>query len=179
MNSIQIKIIALSALSTVISVAPNHIVLASSAAPAKVSQAISRQPFRVAASTQSMEQSVLTKINQYRASRRLPPLTLDSRISAQARSHSQAMASGRVPFSHNGFQQRVQTIARSISYRGAAENVFRCKGYSDPADEAVKSWLKSPEHLKNIQGNYGLTGIGVAQNAKGEYFFTQIFFRQK
>ncbi len=127
MNSIQIKIIALSALSTVISIAPNNSVLASSATPVKVSQAIGRQPFRVAASTQSMEQSVLTKINQYRASRRLPPLTLDSQISAQARSHSQAMASGRVPFSHNGFQQRVQTLARSISYRGLPRMSFAAK----------------------------------------------------
>lgn len=94
-------------------------------------------------SLQSLEQAVLTQINQYRAGRKLPPLTVDSRISEQARLHSQAMASGRVPFSHNGFQQRVQTIARTLPYSRAAENVAYNQGYSDPVRQAVQGWLQS------------------------------------
>jgi uncharacterized protein YkwD len=26
-----------------------------------------------------------------------------------------------------------------------------------------------------MEGNYNLTGIGVAKNAEGEYYFTQLF----
>ncbi len=142
-------------------------------------QVPNQRTFQITASRQSLEQSVLTQINQYRQSRRLPPLTPDSRISTQAQAHSQAMASGRVPFSHNGFQQRVQVIARSIPYAGAAENISYNMGHPDPATQAVQSWLKSSGHRKNIEGSYDLTGIGVAQNSKGEYYFTQIFIKRR
>jgi uncharacterized protein YkwD len=32
-----------------------------------------------------------------------------------------------------------------------------------------------PGHRKNIEGPYEVTGIGVARNAQGEVYFTQIF----
>ncbi len=134
---------------------------------------------QAASSIPSLEQAVLTQINQYRASRKLAPLTLDSRISVQARAHSQAMASGRTPFSHDGFQQRVQAIARAIPYSRAAENVAYNQGYSDPVRQAVQGWLQSTGHRQNIEGSFDLTGIGIAQNAKGEYYFTQIFIRRR
>ena len=123
----------------------------------------------------TIEQAIHTQVNQYRASRGLPALALDSRISQQARTHSQNMASGTVPFSHQGFAQRVEAIGTVIPYSGAAENVAYNQGYTDPATQAVQGWLKSTGHRQNIEGNYNLTGIGVAKNAKGEYYFTQIF----
>jgi uncharacterized protein YkwD len=174
-----LKIVALSALTTGIGLVSNATAQPPVTNPEPLYQIATQRTYQATASLQTMEQAVHAQINQYRASRGLPPLTLDSRISAQARTHSQAMAIGRVPFSHNGFQQRVKTIARTIPYANAAENVSYSKGYQDPATQAVKSWLKSPGHLKNIEGKYGLTGIGAAQNAKGEIYFTQIFIRRK
>ena len=140
----------------------------------------SASPTSIAQSTTTLatiEQAIHTQVNQYRASRGLSPLSLDSRISQQARIHSQNMASGTVPFSHEGFSQRVQAIATVIAYSGAAENVAYNQGYADPATQAVQGWLKSTGHRQNIEGQYNLTGIGVAKNAKGEYYFTQIFIR--
>lgn len=125
----------------------------------------------------SIEQAVYTQINEYRANRGLPPLTLDAGISDRARNHSQNMANGTVPFGHDGFSDRVQAIATVIPYRAAAENVAYNGGYADPATKAVQGWLNSPGHLRNIQGNYNLTGIGVAKSTKGAYYFTQIFIR--
>ncbi len=156
--------------------------LSNAAAPrttAPASLSAQTQPRQIAAAPTSLEQSVLQQINQYRASRKLAPLKLDARISAQAAAHSQAMATGKVPFSHNGFDQRVQAIARSLPYSSAAENVAYNQGYADPATQAVQGWLKSPGHLKNIQGQFNLTGISVVRNAKGEYYFTQIFIRSR
>ncbi|MEW5860102.1 MAG: CAP domain-containing protein [Cyanobacteriota bacterium] len=127
----------------------------------------------------ALEEYTHELINQYRKSQNLPPLTLDPRISKEARSHSQAMANGAVPFSHNGFEQRAKAIDKSISYSGASENVAYNQGFSDPAKQAVEGWLKSPGHLKNIQGQYDLTGVGVAKNAKGEYYLTQIFIKRR
>lgn len=145
----------------------------------QTTQVPTHRVYQSAASSQSTEQAVLAQVNQYRRNRRLPPLTLDSRISSQAVAHSQAMANGRVPFGHNGFQQRVQVITRSIPYAGGAENVFYGMGSQDPATQAVQSWLKSPGHRKNIEGNYDLTGIGIARNPKGQYYFTQIFIKRR
>jgi len=126
----------------------------------------------------ALEQSVHQQINQYRQEHKLPPLTLDPRISEQARAHSQAMASGKVPFSHQGFEQRVAAINRVIPYRASAENVAFNLGYSNPVQQAVQGWIKSPGHRINIEGEYNLTGIGIVKNAKGEYYFTQIFIRR-
>lgn len=126
----------------------------------------------------ALEQSVHKQINQYRQAHKLPLLTLDPRISEQARAHSQAMASGKVPFGHQGFEQRVKAISRVIPYRASAENVAFNLGYSNPVEQAVQGWIKSPGHRINIEGEYSLTGIGVVKNAKGEYYFTQIFIRR-
>lgn len=137
-------------------------------------------PIYIAQSTTSpasLEQAVHTQVNQYRASLGLPPLALDSRISNQARTHSQNMANGVVPFSHDGFQARIQELAKVITLRAAAENVAYNQGYRDPATQAVQGWLKSTGHLSNIKANYNLTGIGIAKNSQGKYYFTQIFIR--
>lgn len=131
------------------------------------------------ADTSSIERAAFDRINQYRQGRNLAPLTWDNSITNQARIHSQNMANGTVPFSHNGFQQRVQAIAKVIPYRGAAENIAYNQGYADPAANAVQGWLNSSGHQRNIVGNYNLTGIGVARNSKGEYYFTQIFILKR
>ena len=127
--------------------------------------------------TATIEASVFQQINQYRASKRLPALTRNSTIDNQAKIHSQNMASGKVAFGHDGFSARVK--ATGIAYSGVAENVAYNRGSKDPATTAVQGWLKSSGHLANIQGNYNLTGIGVASNSKGEVYFTQIFLRSR
>ncbi|HEY9852115.1 MAG TPA: CAP domain-containing protein [Leptolyngbyaceae cyanobacterium] len=129
-------------------------------------------------SISALEKAIFDQVNQYRKSQNLSALTLDSRISAQAKLHSEAMANGKVDFGHGGFEDRVKAIAKSIPYRSASENVAFNQGYSDPATKAVDGWLKSPGHLKNIQGNFDLTGIAVVKNAQNEYYFTQIFIRR-
>lgn len=124
-----------------------------------------------------IEQQVHQQINQYRAEKKLPVLTLNESISEQARKHSQDMASGAVVFGHDGFTERARAIANVITYSKTAENVAYNKGYADVAKQAVQGWLSSTGHRQNIDGEYNLTGIGVAKNAKGEYYFTQIFIR--
>jgi uncharacterized protein YkwD len=127
--------------------------------------------------TTTLEKSIFEQINQYRATLGLPKLTLNGNITRQARIHSQNMAQGKVPFSHHGFEQRVKAIP--LTYSSAAENVAFNTGYSDPAQQAVIGWINSPGHLKNIKGNYSLTGIGVAANSKGEVYLTQIFLNNR
>ena len=123
----------------------------------------------------ALERVVHELVNRHRRARGLTPLTLDQRISRQARLHSQAMAEGRTRFGHGGFTDRIEALGRVMSCRRTAENVASNRGHRDPAAEAVRGWLESRAHLENIDGPYDLTGIGVARNAAGEVFFTQLF----
>lgn len=126
-----------------------------------------------------LEQVIHQQVNQYRQSQNLPPLTLNSTISEQAKIHSQNMAVGKVPFSHEGFEGRVKAIPQTITYRSAAENVATNYGYSDPATQAVKGWINSPGHQENMVGDFNLTGLGVAKDSEGKYYFTQMFIRSR
>ena len=124
-----------------------------------------------------LEKAVNQQINKYRASKKLPPLTIDPRISQLARIHSEDMAKGKVSFSHDGFEGRAKAI--TIPYKSVAENLAYNFGYSDPVRNAVEGWIKSDGHRKNMEGQFNVTGIGVAKNAKGEYYFTQLFVRSR
>ena len=124
-----------------------------------------------------LEQKVHHLINQYRISNNLSPLTTNDIITQQARMHSRSMARKKARFSHDGFGKRVERISRFLPHKIAAENVAYNKGYSDCAQQAVKAWLRNTKHRKNIRGNFGLTGIGVAKNPEGVYYFTQIFWQ--
>lgn len=126
-----------------------------------------------------IEARVHTLINQYRVEKGYAPLTLKDVITTQARQHSNNMASGSVPFSHDGFQQRVDEIKKQIDVGGAGENVAMNSGYTDPARVAFDGWIKSDGHRANIEGNYDLTGIGVAQNSSGTYYLTQLFVKSR
>ncbi len=125
----------------------------------------------------ALERSVLQKINQFRQQKGLSSLNLNAAITRQARQHSKDMASCRI-LSHDGFEGRVRTISMKVSYKAAAENVAYNQGFSDPVGQAMNGWLKSPGHLQNMVGNYNLTGIGIAQNAQGSFYFTQIFIKR-
>jgi uncharacterized protein YkwD len=121
----------------------------------------------------------LKLINQHRASQGLAPLASNATIAKQAKQHSQNMATGKVPFGHDGFDQRAKEIGKEIPIASAGENVAYNRGASDPAQRAVQGWLNSPGHRRNIEGNFSLTGIGVSRNSKGEIYFTQIFIRKQ
>ena len=125
--------------------------------------------------TPALEHAVLELVNRYREAHGLAPLTLDPRISREARAHSAAMAAGTKPLGHEGFADRVKALSRVMACRRTAENVAFNQGHREPAVEAVRGWLASRGHRQNIEGPYGLTGVGVVTNAAGEVYFTQIF----
>ena len=126
--------------------------------------------------TKGMEKDILYYINQYRSSIGLPALQIISAATDQATQHSMDMANRATPFGHEGFDERIDNITRKIGFvHASAENVAYGKL---TAKEVVDLWLNSPGHKKNIEGNYSLTGIGVAKDADGLVFYTQIFLRK-
>ncbi len=131
------------------------------------------------ASLRSLEAAVRAQVNDYRASQGLPPLAANARMDAVAREHSEAMAAGRVQFSHDGFEQRAATLRRSLPYRSVAENLAFNRGSAEPVAVAVRGWLESPGHQRNIVGDFNVTGVGVARARDGSYYFTQLFLQQR
>jgi uncharacterized protein YkwD len=123
-----------------------------------------------------LQKDILYYINQYRSSLGKKPMTFVDAANVQADVHSANMASGKTTFGHDGFEQRIATIAKTLGQvNAAAENV----AYGNLSAKAVvDGWIKSPGHKKNIEGDYNLTGIGTARNSKGVIYFTQIFLRK-
>ena len=123
----------------------------------------------------AMELRLHQRINQHRKTQGLKPLERQATLERLARQHSQEMAAGKVPFSHEGFQQRVKVIKAEFPSMGWSENVAYNMGHADPVASAFKQWLKSKGHRKNME-NADMThgGIGVAIVGRKVYF-TQLF----
>ena len=121
------------------------------------------------------EKGILYYVNLHRHSMGLPLLQLNKVESDVATQHSRDMASGRTPFGHMGLQSRVDAITRQLGpVTSTGENV--ALGQRSPR-EVVADWLQSPGHRRNIEGDFRLTGIGLARDSKGVIYYTQIFTR--
>lgn len=132
-------------------------------------------PVKQEISDSAIESAILVHINQYRQQHGLSQLKMDSRISREARKHSLDMARHAMPFGHQYFNKRIAQLHKEIKNSNAgAENVaFNYKS----AQDVVNNWVKSPGHKQNIEGNYNLTGIGIARDTNGKIYFTQIFLK--
>ena len=127
----------------------------------------------VAVAAPGMSAEILKYVNEYRHSKGLKALQANSFISSVALDHSRNMLSGKTPFGHDGFRDRIDRIKKKLGpIHVAAENVA-----SGPmgAREVVDGWLHSPGHRRNIEGDFRLTGIGLAYGKRGMIYFTQIF----
>jgi uncharacterized protein YkwD len=122
-----------------------------------------------------MISEILEYVNDDRKMQGLSPLKLSDVESSIAAKHSRDMASGKVPFGHSGLNARAKAIRKALGeIMSVGENVA-----SGPmsAREVVDGWLKSPGHKRNIEGDFTLTGIGIASDKRGNIYFTQIFSR--
>lgn len=131
-------------------------------------QAISQQK------SAAMVMNVIMETNQFRKSNGLIELISKEELNDLAYKHSADMASGRVPFSHEGFEERNKKAGKILTgiKRGFAENV----AYGSlTAKEVLNGWEKSAGHRKNMLGNYKYIGVGIAADTKGTFYFTQIF----
>jgi uncharacterized protein YkwD len=125
----------------------------------------------------NMAGEILHYVNEYREHRGLCDLAMADVICKEAETHSCNMACDKVPFSHDGFDERADRIRRQIKPVNAwAENVAYG---AESAKEVVEMWLHSPGHRKNIEGKYNMTGIGIAKSRGGSLYFTQIFVNKR
>jgi uncharacterized protein YkwD len=123
-----------------------------------------------------MTKAILHYVNEYRVKHHLQPLSMNTTMSKEAAKHSRDMATHALSFGHQGFLTRMQHCFKQFNQKSGpgAENV--AYNYKN-AQHVVAEWIKSPGHLKNLRGNYNLTGIGIARDNKGKIYFTQLFMR--
>lgn len=142
-------------------------------------QKIGRTAGPLATAPSGVEREIWERINQHRRTIQMPVLEYSMAMAQQAQAHSEQMGSGAVPFGHQGFDERAEAIAETVQFNGISENVAWCSDTKAIADTAVKLWLASPSHRKNIEGDFTLTGIGATLNQRGVWYFTQIFAKQR
>ena len=120
----------------------------------------------------SLNNKILLFINEYRIKQQLMPLTVKSEIVEAAQLHAQNMAENHAPLGHEGFEIRAQKIILQLNAQQVGENV--ALGPADPK-AIIDSWLNSPKHLKNIEGNFAYTGIAAVSKNDQEVYYCQIF----
>ena len=120
------------------------------------------------------DDEILQLINNHRVSIGKAALAKNQAIWEQANGHSRNMASGAVPFGHDGFDARAAAIRSALGSGGsAAENV--AMGYGSAA-AVVNAWLGSAGHRANIEGSATRTGISAVKSSGGVWYYTQIFY---
>lgn len=126
-------------------------------------------------SASELEARIFKLVNDHRLGIGRKALVWDDAIADVERGHSQAIASGRVPLGHQGFEGRIAQIKEIIPWSFIGENVASATS----AESALAAWLRSAEHQVLIEGDFDLTGVGVAKDPDGPlYFFSQMFLRR-
>lgn len=128
---------------------------------------------RTGSSARTMAAQVIRLTNAARARRGCAPLRMDARLTRSALIHSREMATSGM-FTHESpdGSSPWRRMERAGYRSGAAENIGR--GYTS-AREAVKGWLASKDHRRNIlHCGYQAIGVGVADGSGGPYW-TQDF----
>lgn len=128
----------------------------------------------VSSNTQTdTENQLFDLINEHRISMGLNELEFESTSYYFAKKHTDYMISqGKT--SHDNFTWRAENISTETGAVKVSENV--AKDYDSP-EVAMTAWLNSPEHRKNLEGNYSHSALSIKANASGDLYFTQIFIR--
>jgi uncharacterized protein YkwD len=127
-----------------------------------------------------LEQQIFRMVNDARNENQAPQLCWKEELASEARRHAGNMVARRF-FSHDDpkrgeISKRLDTSG--INWNRCAENIYREQGLDNPAEDAVKEWLQSPGHRRNmLDRGFADTGVGVAVQPDGTIYVVQVFTR--
>lgn len=121
-----------------------------------------------------LEQELLDILNGHRSSLGANTLVFSDIAYKYANIHTDYMIS-KGSISHDNFSSRASNINSEVTVEMVAENV--AKDY-DTAIEAFQGWNTSSNHKKTMEGDFTHTAISVKKDAMGNYYFTQLFYKQ-
>lgn len=120
------------------------------------------------------EQQVMNLINNYRVENGLNALEIIDYVSIKSEEHNNYMIATN-SVSHNGFVERSEDIIKALRVHKIAENI----GYNYSSAQGVfDAWLRSPEHKKNIVGDFTSFGISIRQSSDNKKYYTNIFVKE-
>ncbi|MBU0667905.1 CAP domain-containing protein [Patescibacteria group bacterium] len=132
-------------------------------------------------SLKTMEWRMLRLLNKDRKRHGLAPVRMHDDLRLIARRHSRDMAK-RDYFDHVNLRAKSpadRLKEARVSEVISGENLAKIGGYSNPTQFAEEGLMNSPGHRANIlNAGYNAVGIGVVQNERKVYFFTQNFARR-
>lgn len=118
-------------------------------------------------------QNYIDVVNEYRAKIGLRPFVYSPIITEVAFGHSRFMAEGYGRFGHGGWRSRCAKLRNEMRSDICGEIV--AMGQKTP-EAVLEAWLGSPAHRSAIENpRYTHTGVGVAMNAQGRLYWTQMF----
>ncbi|MFX0556247.1 CAP domain-containing protein [Maribacter sp. CXY002] len=138
------------------------------------SEALEETPIIEAVNNIALEQELLDIVNTHRVSLELIDLEFSDVAYKYANKHTDYMiAKGSI--SHDNFSSRASNIHSEAVVEMVAENV--AKDY-DTATEAFNGWYNSSSHKKTMEGDFTHTAVSVKQDERGNYYFTQLFYKK-
>ena len=114
--------------------------------------------------------------NRERAMEKLPPLRSNPQLAAAAREHARDMAEHK-KLSHEGSDgsDPAKRVKRhGYKYQEVGENV--ADGQTS-VEEAMRTWMNSPPHRKNILGDFTEVGAAVEPDAEKTNYWCVVFGR--
>jgi uncharacterized protein YkwD len=138
-------------------------------------------PARAAHRTHSLSAGILEDLNQIRRTHGLAPLKLSPGLSAAARAHSDEMLALGY-FGHSSadgvvYWLRIEGYYHRLIRDGTwavGENLFWAPGTLD-VREAVRAWMRSPEHRHNIlTPKWRQIGIGIRHESDAPGFYADL-----
>ncbi|GIU74746.1 MAG: hypothetical protein KatS3mg004_1833 [Bryobacteraceae bacterium] len=109
------------------------------------------------------EHAILDEVNAHRRQLGLRALDWNDRAAGEARRHCGALLRSAAADPHAGFQQRAARLMRETGAKSVAENVLLMEGGGFTPRQALEGWLKSTGHRRSIEGDFLMSGVGVAQ----------------
>jgi hypothetical protein len=121
-----------------------------------------------------IELDMMVKINNYRYQRGLPELEPVEHISFKCSEHNNFMIKNELII-HREFKQRSKNIQRIFGAVKISENLaFNFENNN----EALKAWMDSDIHNRNLLGDYTHFGISIKINPlNGKKYYTNIFMK--
>lgn len=129
----------------------------------------------------TLEGSIHAQVNSFRSSVGRKEVRRHAGLDKMAQQHSDYMRASRGKSSggsltHFGFEERALKAQRMMSMGEVAENIATCSRQGNNAVPVlVNAWKNSTGHMKNMKGQWDVTGIGVSVDSDGTVFATQIF----
>jgi uncharacterized protein YkwD len=121
----------------------------------------------------AIEQELMGLVNAHRTSLGYDALQYSEIAYEYANKHTDYMIS-KGGLNHDNFSARASSISLEVDAELVAENV--AKDYPNAA-EAMRGWLGSSSHKKTMEGEFSHTAVSVKKDAKGNLYYTQLFFR--